>query len=123
FALPPESEGDPEWVIVFSEPLQEIERTVAEIRDQILFAASIAIAMALIMAYVSSERIGRRLRQLAEAAQKVAHGNFATQVPVGTPNELAEVGRAFNEMQLRLADLERARRQFIANASHELRTP
>ena len=122
-ALPAGSEGDPEWVLVFSEPLQGIEQTVAEIRDQILFAASIAIAMALIMAYVSSERIGRRLRQLAEAAQKVASGNFATQVPVGTPKELAEVGRAFNEMQLRLADLERARRQFIANASHELRTP
>lgn len=122
-ALPSGGSGDPEWVLIFSEPLQEIERTVADIRDQILFAASIAIAMALIIAYVSSERMGRRLRQLAEAAQKVAHGNFATQVPVGTPIELAEVGQAFNEMQLRLADLERARRQFIANASHELRTP
>src|SRR5690606_15408895 len=62
-------------------------------------------------------------RQLAEAAQKAARGNFAIQVPVANPLELAEVAEAFNEMQVRLADLERARRQFIANASHELRTP
>lgn len=119
----PQGEADPEWVVMFSEPLRDIEQTVADIRDQILLAAAIALIMALIASYVASERIGRRLQQLAEAAQKAADGNFATQVPVGTPRELGNVARAFNEMQLRLADLERARRQFIANASHELRTP
>lgn len=121
-ALPRDAETV-EWVAIFSEPLNAIERTVSDIRDQILIAAAIAFLMALITAYVASQRIGQRLAQLAEAAQKVASGNFATQVPVGTPNELGDVARAFNEMQVRLADLERARRQFIANASHELRTP
>lgn len=119
----PEGSEDPEWVVIFSAPLREIEETVADIRDQILFAAAIAFIMALIAAYVASERIGRRLQQLAEAAQNAAGGDFATQVPVGTPSELGDVARAFNEMQQRLYDLERARRQFIANASHELRTP
>lgn len=119
----PEGSTDPEWLAIFSEPLQEIESTVDDIRDQILIAAAIAFIMALIAAYIASERIGRRLRQLARAARNAADGDFATPVPVGTPRELGEVSRAFNEMQLRLGDLERARRQFIANASHELRTP
>lgn len=122
-ALPRYPSGEPEWVAIFSEPLTEIESTVSDIRDKILFAAAIAFLMSLITAYVASNRTGRRLRQLAEAAQKAAGGNFAIQVPVASPVELAEVAQAFNEMQLRLADLERARRQFIANASHELRTP
>lgn len=122
-AIPEQSDRTPEWVAIFSEPIQAIEKTVADIRDQILFAAAIALFIALLTAYVASNRTGRRLRQLAEAAQKAARGNFAIQVPVANPLELAEVAEAFNEMQVRLADLERARRQFIANASHELRTP
>lgn len=121
-AIPREGRS-PRWVVIFSDPLREIETTVGDIRDQILAAAAIALVMSLVIAYVASNRTGRRLRQLAEAAQKAAGGNFAVQVPVANPVELAEVAQAFNEMQLRLAGLERARRQFIANASHELRTP
>ena len=55
--------------------------------------------------------------------QKVADGDFATPIPVDSSDELGQLARTFNEMQRRLADLDSARKQFIANASHELRTP
>ena len=54
---------------------------------------------------------------------QVADGDFGSRIPVDSADELGQLARTFNEMQRRLAELDRARKQFIANASHELRTP
>jgi two-component system, OmpR family, sensor kinase len=115
--------SDPVWVAVFSSPLEEVEDNVALIRRQILIAGAIALVLALIAGFYAARAISRRLGRLEDAAQKVADGDFATPIPVDSSDELGQLARTFNEMQRRLADLERARKQFIANASHELRTP
>jgi signal transduction histidine kinase len=113
----------PIWVAVFSSPLSEVEDNVALIKRQILIAGAIALILALIAGFYAARAISRRLGRLENAAQKVADGDFATPIPVDSSDELGQLARTFNEMQRRLADLDRARKQFIANASHELRTP
>jgi len=114
---------EPSWVAVFSSPLAEVEDNVALIRRQILIAGAIALLLALVAGYYAARAISRRLGRLEDAAQKVADGDFATPIPVDSSDELGQLARTFNEMQRRLADLDSARKQFIANASHELRTP
>jgi signal transduction histidine kinase len=115
--------GEAPWVVVFSEPLDDVADNVALIRRQILVAGAIALVVALISGYYASGALTRRLKRLERAAGEVAAGNFSEPIQVDSEDELGQLARAFNEMQRRLARLDEARKEFIANASHELRTP
>src|SRR3954468_15981555 len=115
--------GHPTWIALFSSSLDEVDDNVALIKRQILIAGGIALILALIAGFYASRAISRRLGRLETAAQKLADGDFVTPIPVDSSDELGQLARTFNEMQRRLAALDRARKQFIANASHELRTP
>jgi signal transduction histidine kinase len=122
-ALPVPDEGDPAWVAVLSTPLGEVAANVDLIRRQILIAGGIALAVALLLAWAAAAAHARRLRRLEAAAEEVAGGSFRVPVPVGARDEVGQLAEALDSMQKRLAGLDSARREFIANASHELRTP
>jgi signal transduction histidine kinase len=118
----PDSEN-PRWVAVLSTPLGDVDDNVDLIRRQILIAGAIAIAAATLIGYFAAGAHSRRLRRLEDAAEQVAEGNFSVPIPVDSRDEVGQLAITFDEMQKRLARLDDARKEFIANASHELRTP
>lgn len=115
--------GRPRWASVLSTPLEEVDDNVALIQRQILIAGAIALAAALLAGYFAARAHSRRLSRLEIAAEEVAEGNFEVPIPVDSSDEVGQLAMTFNEMQKRLARLDGARKEFIANASHELRTP
>jgi two-component system, OmpR family, sensor kinase len=115
--------GKPSWVAVYSEPLADVQDNVALIRRQILIAGAIALLVAMTSGYYAASVLARRVKRLERAAGEVAAGNFSHPIPIDSEDELGQLAVAFNEMQRRLARLDEARKEFIANASHELRTP
>ena len=63
------------------------------------------------------------LREMAAAASAMARGDHAVRVRATSRDEVGELARAFNTMAAQLADVDRQRRDLVANVSHELRTP
>jgi two-component system, OmpR family, sensor kinase len=122
-AVPIAGSDGAEWVAVLSSPLDDVEDNVALIRRQILIAGAIALAAASLAGFWAAGAVSRRLRRLRRAAEQVADGDFNHPIPIESSDELGQLARSFNEMQRRLERLDSARKEFIANASHELRTP
>jgi two-component system OmpR family sensor kinase len=89
----------------------------------VLVGGLIALVFATAIGTYYGQIAARNIARLQDAARKVADGNFETKIPVAAAGQLGQLARTFNEMQRRLAELDSARKQFIANASHELRTP
>ncbi len=78
---------------------------------------------ALIAVYFISDRIISPLKIMSTAAKSFAAGNFDIRVPVSGHDEVAELASAFNNMANSLSNLEEMRSSFLANVSHDLRTP
>ena len=86
-------------------------------------SALITLAVALVAVYFMTYEMTKPLRQMSEATHRYAEGDFSMRVQVIGRNEMADLAEAFNSMARDLASLESSRRSFVANVSHELKTP
>jgi signal transduction histidine kinase len=79
--------------------------------------------VALVIVLVLARGTTRPLRELSAAARAMAAGDYTARVGTSSVTEIAQLEHAFNEMAAELAQVDRFRRDLVANASHELRTP
>jgi two-component system OmpR family sensor kinase len=110
------------YVVVFSSPLEEVS-TVSFVRKRVLVAAVLALFGALLAGYLVARAFSQRVKRMEQSARRVAQGDFGARFESGARDELGQLARTLDDMQRQLAELETARRRFIATASHELRTP
>jgi diguanylate cyclase (GGDEF)-like protein len=89
--------------LVVATPKATIDDAVSSLRERFLLFAFLALAIVAILAWLLGRTIVRSLRELADAAGAVSRGQFGQRVPVRGRDELATLGRAFNEMSGQLA--------------------
>jgi len=115
--------GDGTSVLVLRAPLADTLENVELVRRRLLLAGLFALVFSLAVGYGAAYLFARRLRRLERAADRISSGRFDEPIEDAGQDEVGQLAAAFDRMRQRLAGLERARREFIANASHELRTP
>jgi len=82
-----------------------------------------AVTLALGLVQLLAHGMTRPLREMVSAARAMSRGEYERRVTATSRDEVGELGRAFNRMAADLAEVDRVRRDLVANASHELRTP
>ena len=90
---------------------------------KILAVAAASALTAIVAALVVAHSIANAIDRVRVASLELAHGNLAARAPEGGPNEVADLAKAFNEMGVNLQRLFDTRRELVAWASHDLRTP
>lgn len=103
-----------------SAPKNELANSVTMLMIGVAFWV---FSVAMICVFLISRRITDPIKQIGEAAKEYAQGRFNVRVQVEGQDEITELSRAFNNMATSLATHEENRNTFIANVSHDLRTP
>jgi two-component system, OmpR family, sensor kinase len=113
----------PVAVVFYARDLNDVAEAVDLVRNRVLVATGVALGLAMVGAFLVAQALARRVRRLEMAADEVAHGRFIDPLPIDSKDELGQLTRTFNQMQAQLRQVDVARKEFIATASHELRTP
>lgn len=109
-------------VFVFSRA-DNVYRIVYTIVNIFIICSLIVLCLSFVIISFVTTRLVRPLRDMSRAAKSFAKGDFSMRVPVYGNDEVGQLAAAFNNMASSLASLEDMRRTFVANVSHELKTP
>jgi signal transduction histidine kinase len=122
-AVPVVSRGRPEGAVRVTQSVDDVQTEVRSDVIALIGVAAVVLLLGLGLAWVIAGSLARPLRRLAATAHRVAGGDLDARARAEGSSEQQDVAAAFNDMTGRLARALRAQREFVANASHQLRTP
>ncbi len=101
----------------------EEQAYLAQMYRALIVAGVVAVVIALVAGVLLASSLTRPLRDLKQAAQRMAGGQLEQKVAVRSQDEIGELGQAFNQMSSELVRSNQLRRQMTADIAHDLRTP
>lgn len=116
--------------VLLASPVSGTSEMIYELNRTLLTAMLAALAIALLLSYLLSKLHVSRLQRMRKATAMVSEGNYNVKLPESGYDEFGDLARDFNGMTSKLQQsteeidrLENRRRQFMADVSHEMRTP
>lgn len=121
--LPVKEKGEVIGGVILYSPVIGISLTIAKVRNLFIYSAVASVIFATLIAYFFSRSISRPLQEMNHIARQVAKGRFDVRADFPAGDEIGELGQSFNFMAAQIEQHEKMRREFVANVSHELRSP
>jgi signal transduction histidine kinase len=122
-AVPILRRGRPSGAVRVTQSIEAVHRAVRTSILDVAALAAVVLLLGLVAGALIAQQIARPIRRLDGAARRVAEGDLDTAVAVEGSTEQRSLARAFNEMTQRIKRLLRVQQDFVADASHQLRTP
>ncbi len=117
--------GSPVGLVIVSEPIDSTLEIMTRITEIFVFVSVLVVVVSVILMSLFARRQSAPLKDMAKAAKTFGHGDLTARVHTGGhySQEVEELALAFNNMASSLQKSEYQRQEFIANVSHELKTP
>ena len=115
----------PVGLVIVSTPVSDALALLDKLSDTYLLVCLLVVAVAVLVIILMFRRQSSPLKEMAKAASDFGHGHLDARVSIdeGSPQEVQELALAFNNMASSLQKSEYQRQEFVANVSHELKTP
>jgi signal transduction histidine kinase len=110
-------------VVRFFSDITDTRGAIAIAYVEVVLVSLIAVLIAVIVVYYTTMRLTRPFLEINEIVQKYSKGDYNVRIPISSIDEATQLAISFNAMADQLKDLEATRRSFVANVSHELRSP
>jgi len=104
-------------------PMPEILEIKSPMFKVFIMVVGLSLLVSMILMYIFTKRVTYPLKKIKGAAKVIAKGEFCQPLDIKSNDEIGELAESFNHMAFALQHLEENRREFIANVSHEIRTP
>ncbi len=118
-----DASGEKYATVFATAPISTVDTLLSTVRRLFTFSAIFPIILMFFAIYAITYRMTKPLRLMSEAAKAMAKGDFSKRIPVTSDDEIGELAVSFNMMTNSLSQLESMRKSFVANVSHEFRTP
>jgi signal transduction histidine kinase len=111
--------------VIVSTPMKATTAVLKRLSDTYLSVSVLVVLVAVVVMTIYTRKNSNPLRDMAKTATAFGHGNLKARadVPKDAPEEIQELALAFNNMARSLERSEYQRKEFVANVSHELKTP
>lgn len=116
-------DGVASYVIRFYVDITDARGAVAVAFVEVMLVSLIAVLISVIVVYYTTTRLTRPFMEINDIVQKYSKGDYNVRIPISSIDEATQLAISFNAMADQLKDLEATRRSFVANVSHELRSP
>ncbi len=111
------------FTVFATAPLSMVRKLLSAVTKLYLVSAVLPIIIMFFAIYAMTYRMTKPLKLMSEASHAMAKGDFSKRIPVMSDDEIGELSVSFNMMTNTLSSLEGMRKSFVANVSHELKTP
>lgn len=109
--------------LLFHVDMSATNSAIMQVLLDVLLSWLIAVVLAVFAVSYITSRITRPITVMSDTVRRFSSGDYSARVEVRSADEIGELAGTFNEMADEINTLEQARRSFVANVSHELRSP
>lgn len=121
--VPVEADNKVVGGIIMYSPIMGITQTMLKVRNLFLYSAFVSIIFSAIVVHFFAKYVTSPLGAMNRVAKQLAGGNFTERVKIKQNDEIGNLGEAFNYMADQIEKQEKMRREFVADVSHELKSP
>lgn len=113
----------PQFQTVLAIDASDVQQAWRDLLPRLFLAGGVAFLVGALAASLLARSISHPLRQITAASESMAHGQYDQQIPEDGSDEVSRLARAFNGMARQVSHSHSTLRDFVANVSHELKTP